>query len=174
MIWNNAKQIVVNGRDIQDAFCNSVHIWPVNIIGSYRVSIEWDPTKDDYITIDGMTWNGSAMTTAMFTTISEGVSDLDASYNNRGTWKTMNKTDIEMMIAGDTETLYKNCRGISFRLKPDWGFSQFTWATDQSYAPTGYLTVTVDEIGSESIRTIATKTVNQTRDTTYTVNVRDS
>lgn len=174
MIWNNAKQIVVNGKDIQDAFCNSVHIWPVNVIGSYRVYIEWDPVKDDNITIDGMTWNGSAMTTAMIATKGEGVSDLDVSYNNGGTWTTMGTTDIEHMIAGNTESLQKYCRGVSFRMKPDWGFSQFTWKSDQYYAPTGYLKVTVNENGSESIRTIATKTVNQAANTTYTVNVGDS
>jgi len=169
MIISDAKDLMFNGNSVQQAWMNGVQVWPVNVIGSYRVYIQWDPVKDDNITIDGMTWNGSAMTTAMISPTSEGVSDLDVSYSNGGSWVSMGNTDIEHMIAGDTESLQKYCRGITFRMRPDWGFSQFTWKSDQYYAPSGNLTVNVFAIGSQRLENLATKTVSQTVNTTYTI-----
>lgn len=171
---NKVQDLYYNGNKVQQAWMNGVQVWPTNEILSYRVYIEWDPTKDDNICIDGMTWNGSAMTTAMFELSPGSTTTLDVSYNNGGTWTTMSNSDVEKMIAGNTESLQRYCRGISFRMKKDWGFNQFTWTSDQYYAPTGYMTVEVYENGSEQSNIVATKTVNQNSNTTYTVNRGDS
>lgn len=170
---NKVEGLYYDGVKVQNAWYNGTMVWPVNEIQNYRVYIEWDPVKDDTISIDGMTWNGSAMTTAMFE-LTPGSTAADVTYNDGGTWTTMSNTDVEKMIAGNTESLEKYCRGISFKVKKDWGFNQFTWKAGQNSAPTGYLSVEVIENGSEQSYAVATKTVNQTAGSTYTVNRGDS
>ena len=173
MILTNAKEIIVNGRPILDAFCNGVHIWPNNQILSYRVYIEWSPEQDEDICLDGMTWNGVQLTTDMFEYATGSTTYLDASYNDNGSWHQMTEEEINKMINPGTESLQQYCRGISFRLKPDYGFTQFTFTTDQYYAPTGTLKVEVYEIGSEKTTTCVDKMVTQAINTTYTFNRGD-
>lgn len=173
MILTNAKQIIVNGRPILDAFCNGVHIWPNNQILSYRVYIEWSPVKDENICIDGMTWNGLQLTTDMFEYTPGSTVYLDASINNGGSWQQMSTEDVNKMINSSTESLQKYCRGITFRLKPEYGFSQFAFHTYQYYAPTGTLKVEVYENGSEDTNTCVDKIITQAANTTYTFNRGD-
>lgn len=173
MILTNAKEIIVNGRPILDAYCNGAHIWPNNQIKSYRVYIQWSPEKDDNICIDGMTWNGVQLTTAMFEYSPGSTTQLDASVNVGGSWTSMTSTETDKMISGSTESLQKYCRGISFRLKPDYGFTQFTFTTDQYYAPTGTLKVEVYENGTETNTTCVDKVITQGPNTTYTFNRGD-
>lgn len=173
MILTNATDIIVNGKPIEDAYCNGKHIWPVNEVLSYRVYITWEPTKDENICIDGMTWNGSPLTTAMFQYSPGSTTQLDASVNVGGSWTSMTSTEIDKMISSSTESLQKYCRGVTFRLKPNWGFNQFTFTTDQYYAPTGTLRVEVNEIGTEASDVCVYTAVSQTANTTYTFNRGD-
>lgn len=173
MILTNATDIIVNGRSIDDAYCNGKHIWPINEILSYRVYITWEPVKDDNICIDGMTWNGSPLTTSMFAYTPGSTSQLDASINVGGSWTSMTNEEIDKMISGSTESLQKYCRGITFRLKPNWGFTQFTFTTDQYYAPTGTLRIEVYENGTEQNNTCVDKIITQAANTTYTFNRGD-
>lgn len=171
---NEIKGLYYNGTAVQNAWYNGVQVWPMNEILSYRVYIEWDPVKDDNICIDGMWLNGSAMTTAMFEMSPGSTTTLDASVNINGSWSTMTTEEVNKMIANGTESLQKYCRGISFRLKPDWGFDSFSWKTDQYYAPTGYQTIEIFANGSEQSNLEAKKTINQTPNTTYTANRGDT
>lgn len=173
MILTDAKEIIVNGRPILDAYCNGAHIWPANQILSYRVYIEWSPEQDENITLDGMTWNGVQLTTSMFEYTPGSTMYLDASINNGGSWHQMTDENIDKMISSSTESFSEYCRGISFRLKPDDGFTQFTFHTDQFYAPTGTLKVQVFENGSEKTTTCVDKIITQAPDTTYTFNRGD-
>lgn len=170
---NEIKGLYYNGTAVQNAWYNGVQIWPNNEILSYRIYLEWDPVKDENICIDGMWWNGAQMTTGMFEQTPGGTS-LDASVNINGSWVSLTTAEVEKMISGDTDSLQKYCRGITFRLKPDWGFNSFSWKTDQYYAPTGNQTIEIFANGSERSNLEAKKTINQTTNTTYTVNRGDT
>lgn len=164
---NPVEGLFYNGVAVQNAWYNGVQVWPDDALLSYRVYIEWDPVKDENICIDGMWWNGEPMTTDMFEQTPGGTS-LDASVNINGSWVSLTTTEVEKMISGDTDSLQKYCRGITFRLKKELGFNSFSWRSDQYYAPTGTLVVEVDEIWDEHSN-LWTKTVTQNPNTVYSI-----
>ena len=165
MIISEAKALIWNGTPALMAVYNGEKVWPTKTVTSYRVWIEWDPVKSENICIDGLYWDNLSM-------IEDDI--LEADYSDNGTWKHLSSTEIAKMVTQDGSSLQKYCRGITFLMDAT-VFTSFSFHTDRYYAPTGTLTVEVEEIydaggGSDLV---AMKTVTQAANTTYVINRGD-
>lgn len=165
MIISEAKALIWNGVPATMAIYNGEKVWPKKTVMSHRVWIEWDPVKSENICIDGLYWDGLAMSDSDI---------LEADYNDGGTWQHLTSTEIAKMVTPDNSSLQKYCRGVTF-LTDITEFTSFSFHTDPYYVPTGTLTVTIEAIfnSGEGTELVATKTVTQAANTTYVINRGD-
>lgn len=162
MILANAKNIIVNGKVDPDIYVNGVHVWPINgTIETFRVYIEFADNQSDNMTFRGAGWNGNPGS------LSESMI-LEASVKNDSSWSTMSSSDLAKVL--DTSSggsIY--CQAISLLIDAT-TFINFQWRTQQYYAPTHNVKMTVYANYTEGdTRLRAEKTVTQAADTTFVI-----
>ena len=165
MIISEAKDLIWNGTPAIMAIYNGEKVWPKKTATAYRVWIEWDPVKSENVCVDGLYWDNLSMVNSDI---------VEAEYSDNGTMHHLSSTEIAKMVTQDGSSLQKYCRGITF-LTDKTAFTSFSFHTDPYYSPTGTLTVEVYEIYNtgEGSDLVATKTVTQAANTTYTINRGD-
>lgn len=169
-LFNNGTsnpELLFNGVHPVCCVYNNEIVWLHDEPVSYRVYIELNST--DTITINGMSYNGYACTTADFFTIG---ANPDASYSSNGTWQTLDWIDVSNMIDyGGALGYQQYCDAVTFQLSAyDERFSSFQFKTNQNYQPTVTAKITVNEFGTQDSKTVASKNVVLQPNTTYTIN----
>lgn len=163
MIYYDAVDYVVNGRSVYDIFCNNVHIWPFDY-NNFTIEFNITPVAMNNICLDGFGWGHEI-----------GFIHLEnvnyAMYDDNGNWSSLTNTEITHAVSDSTESLQKYCRGLYFNLKSSTNlgrFSEFTFKTDDYYAPTCDIEVKVygGRIGMTDIL-LASKVITQAPATTY-------
>ena len=163
MIYYDAIDYVVNGHRVEDLYCNTVHLWPLNY-NSFTIEFNITPVASNNICLNGFGWGHEI-----------GYIHLEnvnyAMYDDNGTWTALTNTEISYAVSDTTSSLQKYCRAMYFNLKSAHNlgrFSEFTFKTDEYYAPTCDIEVKVYgcRTGMTDIL-LASKVITQAPNTTY-------
>lgn len=163
MIYYDAVDYIVNGHRVEDLFCNSVHLWPYEY-DSFSIEFTITPVASNNICLDGFGW-GSEVGYIHLENVNY------AMYNDNGNWTSLTNNEISNAVSDSTNSLQKYCRGLYFNLKSVHNigiFNQFTFKTDDYYAPTCDIEVKV--LGGRTSMSdilLASKVITQAPATTY-------
>ena len=180
MIVNNVQPVMVcvgQGAGntpiaAQMVIYNNEVIWPKGY-SHYIIDLEWYPTKNENITLDGMGWG-----TSIGFIHSENIEWMD--YTSDGTnWTDYTTTEIINATTDNGSSVAKYCRQISVCLKASslGDFTAFCFKTDTYYQPTGTIRVSVwgvpEQAGMSNVL-LAQKDCSMTMNTLYTINVGET
>lgn len=162
MILANAENIIVNGKVDPDIYVNGVRVWPLNgTIEAFRVYLEFADNQSDNMTFRGVGWNGNPGS------LSESMI-LEASFKYNSSWYDMSSSDLANVLDTSSRgSIY--CQGISLLIDAT-TLVNFQWRTQQYYAPTHDVKMTVYANYTEGdTRLRAEKTVTQAANTTFVI-----
>ena len=160
---NVIKGLIMDGRPVTAIMGGKV-IWPQGY-DYYRLEIGWQYySKNDNITVRGMSANGSMLTGPQVP------SGRYKQYQD-GTWTNLTVGQISNARGAGTEAATLYCHQCQFDIsgmKP----TSISWKTDTYYAPSGAITACVYGMkNGNATQLTAMPSANQAANTTYTINL---